>query len=826
MFKHYLTTALRHLARHKTTTVINVLCLALGLICFAVAYGIVEYYRNADLYHEKADRTYVVTQRSQVIDASTSVATLPFSGWSVAPHLKSDYPELEIVARAVMSQEVAVATEGAKTYVLASFADPEYLDVFDLPFVAGDRRTALRSPRSAVIKEDLARQLFGTSNAMGKELLLNNLETVRITGIVRAPKQPTHIAAKFAGKVVDFSLLVSMDTGAALVAANSPDTAFTANRSFNEIAFTYVVFRQNSAFTPEQLRADLPRFTERHVPPTFGHVTFGLRPVSEILDVLADIVMRSHLTGFSNHTMVLILGAMALAAACLNYANLASAQATTRLKELALRRVVGASHRQIVAQALFEAALVIVGAAALALALLPGIVKALHDSTALDIGSQLYFSRSFWIWTIASLVTVTLLACSYPAVVATRIRPAHALQHSRAPTSKRRALYCLVVAQFAIASFLFVATSVMHSQNERMHPARTYDDDPIVVISNNTQQAGVDSQLLQTELRNNGSIKQVSAIDTTPGEIVNYHRGRMLSSANLNSTHWANISLRIDHYFFKTMGIPLLAGREFDLANSADLATPSNTSNVVIDRALAAEYGWPNPGDAVGKQIYMASNLTKNTVGIPRTVIGVVDNALLVPMVMDGSTSTVYSLDPRRATILVVRLSRSDVAGGLRAIESVWNSLAPNIPLKQQFFDEQFEVSFKMMTGMLSVFRALALMSILVGALGLLGIATHTVNQRRFEIGIRRTLGASVQQVLFMLLKDFAMPIVLANIIAWPLAFVVAKAYASFFADKATLTIMPFIASLLLGLVIAWLAVLRQATSAARMNPASVLRHE
>jgi putative ABC transport system permease protein len=299
-----------------------------------------------------------------------------------------------------------------------------------------------------------------------------------------------------------------------------------------------------------------------------------------------------------------------------------------------------------------------------------------------------------------------------------------------------------------------------------------------------------------------------------------------MMAAEPSSRRWIISTPTVDYDFFDTMEIRVLAGRAFDRNNATDIATAYGIGNAVIDRALAAEYGWTNPQDAIGKKIYLPSNATKNAVGLPRTVVGVVDNEMLVPIALVGSAATLYSLAPARVSALMVRISKSDVAGGINAIDNVWNQLAPNIPLKRKFLDEQFDEAYARFQGITIMFPVLAIVAMLVGTMGLVGIATHAMAQRKFEIGVRRTLGASTRRVLVMLLTDFGKPVIIANLISWPFAFLVAKVFSSFFTEKAPLTIVPFAATMLLGLVIAWLAVLRQATKAARMNPAAVLRYE
>lgn len=829
MFKHYLASALRHLVRHKTTTIINVICLSFGLTCFAVAYGLTQYYSHGDLYHEKADRTFVLTQRNEFADASTVIESMPISGWGLAQILKTEYPEIEIVARALRSEETVVAAADQNAFKYVSYADPEFLEVFDLPFIAGDKRAALRTPRSAVITADLANQLFRDTNVLGKALLLSNRETVTITGVIGTPRQPSHISTRNngVGAALGFQLLVSMDTRDALLQATTPTPAqVTKNRFFEGIAFTYLVFPEKNSSSIERVRADLSRFSESHVPKEFGRATFGLRPASEIWSALGDFMVKSEKTGITNSFLTLTLGSLVLLVSCLNYANLASAQAMTRLKETALQRVMGAGYWQILLQSFAEALLLVVAAALISMAMLPIMFEALRVGMGFDIGSVLYSAPSFWIGIAAVLITVALLASSYPAWIASRIRPAHALQSGRLPITRRRAMNTLVVFQFFAASFLFVATSVMNSQNEmiRRAPVGTQDDQ-IVAIDNNVKATAIDIGVLQDELRRHPAIASVSATDSAAGTM-----SRPLwivrASADAAARSWIVTAPMVDYDFFATMGIKLLAGRDFKRNEASDQAIGYGATNVIIDRAMANEYGWSNPQDAIGKSIYFPSSALKGSTGFAINVIGVAENEGLYPIGLMGGSSTVYRLKSNEVSSVLVRISQEHLVDGVSAIDSTWKKLAPNVPMRRAFLNERFDAVYKQVSTMTAMFRILAYFSMFIGAMGLVLIATYAMAQRKFEIGVRRTLGASARQVLLMLLKDFSKPILIANLFAWPFAFVIAKAYSSAFAQKVAITPTPFVAGLALALAIAWLAILRQATSAARMSPSTVLRHD
>lgn len=822
MFKHYVLTALRHFAKAKAITSINILCLTFGLASFMLAITLVAVMEKPDQHHANAHRTYVVTQRSEFTDAVT--LTLPMSGVGIGPLLDADYPQLDYVVRATRSTEVALSSGDVKGFAHTVYADPEFLEVFDFDFLAGDARKALSAPRSAVINDELALRLFGTLDVIGKPLLLNNRETVHITGVMKPPRQPSHMTANTASVALQiFNLLVSIDASSAARPPANPTPDAIRQRMLGFNTFTFVVFKEPTAADIARLRDDLPAFVQRQIPPELRKVALDIRPLGELSSVGMDFATRREQTGITMNGVVLGLGVLVLVVACLNYANLASAQAMTHLKETALRRVVGASYRQIVTQTFLEALCLVLLASTFAAALMPLLGLLLESRMGFKIDAFVHGMPSFWITVALTTLGVAALASSYPALVAARIRPAHALQSGRTPVFKIRALRILVVCQFATASFLFVATRIMDAHSDQLLRVTLPTDDPVVVIANDTREIGLDRRLLQDTLARQPGIGGASAIDVTPGKM--FGASTIVSAhADSGAKRTMFIAPTVDYDFFAALRIPVIAGRVFERDRPSDMTAGDQLGNVVVDRAFALELGW-TPHDAVGKQIYVAQSGAKDAIGRPRTIVGVVENHTLYPAKF-GSAATVYSLDPERVTAVLVRISRADVPGGLRAIDSVWNELVPNVPLKRQFIDEEFAASYRQMSAMSDIVSFLAGFAIVIAAMGLVGIATHAIGQRTHEIGVRKTVGASTKRILVMLLKDFSKPILIGTIIAWPLAFAFAALFDAMYVRKPPVSIAPYLGSLGLCLAVSWLAVLRRAWSAAQLPPAAVLRHE
>jgi putative ABC transport system permease protein len=292
---------------------------------------------------------------------------------------------------------------------------------------------------------------------------------------------------------------------------------------------------------------------------------------------------------------------------------------------------------------------------------------------------------------------------------------------------------------------------------------------------------------------------------------------------------WTVCNNDVQRDYLSTLDIPMIAGRAFDPARAADNAIYHDKkivegTSVIIDRALAQQSGW-TPNDAVGKALYLWMPGADYTTGRAVRVIGVVENKPLRLLGL-GATSNMFLQRLDVATLPIIRIASTDVQAGLREIDAVWNKLAPNAAIKRRFANEVLNASMRSFMAVTQAFQFVATLALVIAVLGLIGMSLHIIGRRTHEIGVRKTMGASVRQILALLLKDFSKPVLIANLIAWPFAFVVMSVYLNIFVTRTALSIAPFIASLLLTLFIAWIAVLIQALRAARMNPATVLRHE
>jgi len=823
MLKHYLTSALRHFARHKTTTTINLICLALGLVCFLAVHSVVTAFNNSDRQFADADRIYAITQKYIAPGSNMNIPTVPLTAWPAAEYLKTDIPELEAVARLNTGGEAPVSVGANKTFAKLTFADPSFFDIFDWPFLAGDAKNALRDTRSVVLTEATAIRLFGSpAKALGQSLLLHGATSLSVTGVIAPLRGLSHMSEVV--PLASFDILAPME-----LLVSSTSGAWMRNNWNSPVGFTYVRLPADGSFTFEALKSRLATFDRRYVPAYEWQAKFGAVPLPQVFIANFNSLVGTDKTGMSVGTVLYILGALVLFVSILNYANLATAQATARAKEIGLRRVVGAGRLELAAQYIGEATLLTLAAALVAQVLVTVVATPLLSTgdSAISFAVTNFVSQLPLV--LAVVLGVGFLAGAYPAFVLSRIAVAEALRSGRVRTGPRFVPSLLVAIQFSATSFLIIAILVMSVQHKSMQQnVLSKEGDPLVVISNDLSITRIAFDTIRSELLAQPHIRGVTASRQAPWEVA----GSLVSvsvSPDSAARRWTVCNNDVQRDYLKTMDIPLIAGRAFDPARASDNAVYRDKqivegTSVIIDRALAEQSGW-TPNEAIGKSLHLWRPGATYTTGPAVRVIGVVENKPLRLLGL-GATSNLFLQQLDAANLPIIRIDSNDVAAGLREIDAVWTKLAPNVAIKRRFASEVLNNSLAAFKAVTKAFQMIALLASSIAVLGLIGMSLHIIRRRTHEIGVRKTMGASVQQILTLLLKDFSKPVLIANLVAWPFAFVTMTIYLNIFVTRTALSLTPFIASMLLTLLIAWLAVLIQASRAARMNPATVLRHE
>jgi len=819
MFKHYLFAALSHFRRHKTITIINLLCLMLGLAAFVGTHWVVMVMDSADRYLPNANRIYAITQSVTFVGGITS-GSQPITVWQAAKYLRDDFPQLQTIARSSVPENIPVTVRDAKTSLSGRYTDAEFFDIFPMSFVAGNAKDALRQPHSVVLTADAAEKLFsGPQAALGQRLLISGTDEVTVRGVVNNVRRPSHMQS---GSQFGFDMLVSMD-----IYEQAP-TKQAARASWLTISMvTYALLPSDGSLTAQQLTQDLKSFAERHIPVEQCNCSFGAMPLNAIPMTYANGVVGTHRTGVTASFLMYVLGALVLFVTCTNYANLATAQSAARAKEIGMRRVVGASRSQVAMQFLFEAAL-LVSIAMLAIIILigSGLAASKSPETAFVL-QRVASSAKTWIGAILLLILTTLAAGAYPAFFLSKIKPIAAVQAGRSKSTPRKISRLLVGVQFTLASFLLIAVMVMVAQTAAMKRSATGGDvASLIVIENDLRSAQVNMESLRTELLTQPHIKSVTGFGTQPwGAIIG--QLRINSSSDDSSPPRLALPNIVGFDFFQTLDMKLLAGRAFDRSHTGDISKwkDSSTATVLIDLAMAEQQGWQDPQQAIGKTLFLRGGLSPDIKPRPLQVIGVVDGKMLGIMTV-GATSNVYFLDPTTARYPIIKISTDDVKTALHEVDTVWSKLAPNVAIVREYPEDIVNKTYKIIGGVATAISAFSLLACIGALVGLIGISMHIISRRTHEIGVRKTLGASTRSIFALLMRDFARPVVISNLIAWPLAFLAMRAYLNLFAERSALSVKPFLLSLIVSVLVAWLVVATQTLRAARVKPADVLRYE
>ncbi|HUL83142.1 MAG TPA: FtsX-like permease family protein [Gammaproteobacteria bacterium] len=856
MFGHYVAVALRNIRTSPFTSAVNVLTLAVGLVCFVTAYAAGTFWSSAEQHFRNVDDIHVLTLSIKSRDTGSGsaprqqVRNATYAPDVAAEALKSDFPSIAKIARAVTIDRKTMVANGSNAVRLYGVAvDPEFLDIFDLPFIAGDSHSALSLPRSVVLTRDAATRLFGADTPIGKTLVIGNAVDATVTGVIDAIPEPSQFG-RSANAQLPFELLASRDVYDAI--STGP---FGLPRGAGSLppgmgwfligTVVYVYLPPEGGLSAQELSRQLGDFAARHVPAQMmlgQEYNFGLLPVREMLGGNARDFFS---TGLSFAAVLLVLGGLVLGVACVNYANLATARAARRVREIGVRKALGAAPSQIAMQSLFEAAALTIAALVVALAVFALARPLVKDLLGAELGAVFFSRLDVWPALGALVLVVTLAAGAYPAFVLSRVRPVSAIAAAQARLGSPLFSTLLVGAQFAIASFLLIALTVITLQNNEMRrTALSGITDPLVVIENPASQTKVASATLRERLSAVPQVRAVTEVLGAPWEF--FLIFEVASSPDPMAPKHSSSVQQVGFDFFDVFSVPLLAGRVFDRGHAEDVpgtgpafgprppANPTGESpppqNVIVDRAFVAALGLGTPEEAVGKLVYRPAPPGAAAAAPPplppMRIIGVVENRAFSFFKTPTETAGVMYTLQADLGVTIARVAAADLDKGLAGIDAAWKQLAPNVALSRRFLDEIFDRAYANYVRINHLFGTLSVMAFAICIAGLFGMAVFIAGRRRREIGVRKTLGGTTTQMIALLLAGFSRPVLIANVIAWPAGYFAARKYLSQFAQSIPITPWPFLLSVAITIAIAWLAVVGQTLRAARTTPAEVLRNE
>ena len=796
MIGNQIAIALRHMSRQRGYTAINVLGLAVGLVCAILIFLYVRYELSYDRYHEKADRIYRVTLN----DSARSPREL-------GPLLQADYPEIQYFARMLPTLGTWIMKHEDRIFYEKNvyWANKELFDVFTFPLVRGDPDHALEAPYSVVISEDTARKYFGDENPMGKTFVADNgYLLLTVTGVMENIPENSHFHADF---------VLSLATGYEKFGWRVPPELW-----YNTLFYTYIVLPEGhpSAETEQKL----PGFVEKHIDASFledlGRFELTLQPVT-------DIHLYSHLedeaganTDIAYVYILSAIGLFILVIASVNYVNLSTAQFAHRAREIGMRKVLGASRGQLIRQYLGESVLMTALALLIALAAVYFVAPYFDGLLGQPVTSVHAMHPLWWFAVPAAAILVGLLSGVYPALVFSSMRAVPGLGegglHQPGGAWSRK---ILVITQFVISIALIIGTGILFSQLNFIQDRNLgFEKDQVIVIPT-VEDVAVNYQPWKDALRQHTGVDGVSQAITLPGLFGTVGRsstGTIQRVEDPDHVRHGVQGFQASVDFVETMGMELLAGRTHRGAYRND----TERENIVINEAALRVLGWERPEEAIGRQVRFASGYTQTVVGVVRDFHFRTMHLEIEPLVIFHGTGL----------HLVVRVQPEDITGTLGFIEGTWSEFFPDFPFAFTFLDEDIDRLYRNEMRIGYFFGVFALVALILTCLGLFALVSFTVERRMREIGIRKALGASVRRLLAMLSGEFVALALAANVFAWPAAWLIMSRWLENYAYRIEVGWGIFFASGGVALAITLVTIGYHVTRTAYTSPSEVLRSE
>ena len=783
MLGNYLKVAVRHLLRHRLYSLINIAGLAVGMAACILILLLVRDELSYDRHHEKADQIYRVLQGRS---ARTS--------YPPGAILRDAVPEVVEMVRLCKWGRLVSYSEKRFEEQDFIYADPNVFAVFTFPLLKGDPQTALAEPFSIVITEEMARKYFGDEDPVGKVLRTDNKHDYTVTGVLEKMPRASHFTFDFLATFV----------GAEKVFYENMLTHWGVSNFY-----TYLVLHESSSIPAleEKMSALIaPVIEEKHPELTPPHLV--LQPLLDThlhsANLWGDIEVQGNITWVYVFSAI---AAVILLIACINFTNLSTARSVERMREVGMRKVVGACRRHLVGQFMGESVFLTFIALLIGLALVELFLPFFNTLVDKKLGLFAGESRGVLWGLVGIALCVGIAAGSYPALYLSAFRPVEVLEgkvrSGRGGLLFRRGL---VLLQFAISIALIAGTGVVYRQMEFMrHKDLGFDKEHVAVV----EMSGGDIELFKAEVAQHPGIVSLAGASDVPPD--SYFRSApIIPEGASERTKWARLIV-VDYDLIETLGLALVAGRAFSSAFGTD-----EEEGLILTEAAVAALGWESPEAALGKRCQIDGE---------RTVVGVLKDfhfeSLHAPV-----SPMAFEVRPSSTWLLVVRMRGDRIPETLDFLKGKWAAQFPDWPFDYWFVDQSFDRAYRAEERTGRVAGGAALLTIFVACLGLFGLASFTAEQRTKEIGIRKVLGASVPGIVALLSKEVSWLVIGANAVAWPVAYLAMDRWLQEFAYRIDPGVEIFALGGLLALAIAWLTVGWQAVRAALTNPVEALRYE
>ena len=816
MFKNYLKIAWRNIKRYKSYSFINITGLAIGMaVCILILF-FVQDELSFDTHHEHKDRIYRLERQFYAADGSVRHGFCTLAP-SFVPLLESDFPEMEHVVRMLGSGNTMVSI-GDNNFIEERFyfAEQDIFEVFTIPLIHGDPQTALKESGGLVLSESMVRKYFGDEDPMGKQMRIDRENLFQVTGVMKDVPKSSHLHFDFLGSFITLKGRYWYH--------GSDDDYFFGTRNFTDNV-TIVYMRLSESVDPNEIAARIPRFIDRHLGTRTdddGNIIHASQGTNINLRKVSDIHLYSHTNNelepnsdIRYVTLFTLIAVFILIIACINFMNLSTARAAKRAREVGLRKVVGANRMLLTSQFLGESMLVAILAMALALVLVALLLPYFSAFSGHDLNFGLLINPLGLLILVVVFLIAGLAAGLYPAVYISAFKPATILRGELTRGTKGAILRkVMVVFQFAISAVLIVSVGVVFKQMHYLQNANLgFDRENIVLIPADSA-IRENWQEVKQALLSSPDILAATVSKRAPSGRLHDAPGfrTEVNGEVVNSPSMPHN--RVGHDFFKTYGMEIVAGRDFSIEYPTDV-----DEAFIINETAVRLLGWKSPEDALGAPMStFAPNLRGRIIGVVADFNYESMHHEIIPMITYVRIAA--------ANTVSLRIASGKIQKFMPHVQEVWDRFNPGYPVSYTFLDDRLNELYRNEARMMQMFSYFSILAILIACLGLFGLASFTAEQRTKEIGVRKVLGASLLNIVVLLSREFIKWVLVANIIAWPVAYFAMNKWLQNFAYKVHIGWIVFVLTAVLTFVIALLTVSYQSVKAAMADPVHALRYE
>ena len=818
MVKNYIKIALRNLRKQKLYSLINIFGLTLGITCCIVIYLFIEDEYSYDRFHENAENIYRVEQlrydklKSEIEPAPFYDAKLPEgmskSPWlplPLGPAIADLLPEIEHYIR--LDESNFIIRNGERSFEQdILLVDPAFFEVFTFPLIKGSAQSVLSDPGNVVLTPETARKFFGSEDPMGKTLIAtihNEEKLFTVTGVAETPPSNSSIP---------FTMVAHIE--------NKPFYEFNIERwtSFNTPLFVELI----PGADIKEFEAKLNDFAEERYAESWQgrRDRLGLPGDATVAEFIISPITGIHLDAsaewinVSNPLYSYILGAIAiliLIIACINYIALALARSSGRAKEVGIRKASGAQRTQIALQFWGETQLLTFLAMVAGVCLAELVLPLFNDLAGKTLSIN-YLDDAAFLGVLLGITFITgLIAGSYPALVLSRFQPVKVLKGLNTFQFKPRLTKALLVVQYGLSIFLIISSITMFKQLDYVSSKELgYNEEQVIFVPTHTGWNEEGTKLME---RYRDVLKAIPGVNNVSGMAPALTTGSNVYAFGVDGEEKRSFIYYADEQLVNTLGIELLSGRNFSEDRPSDV-----TGSIIVNESLVESMGWENP---IGQLLPWKGEDN------PSTVIGVVKDFHFLSLESEIEPM-LFHMDPEQGGVaeIAVKIEQGMIAQTLPEMEAAWAEVAPYTPFNYWFLDDAVERQYEQYRQWLDIMGISTLMAILIACLGLFGLAGLTAVNKTKEIGIRKVLGAGINQIILLLNKDIVKLILISLVFAAPVSWYIMEQWLSDFAYRIDIGVGVMVLSAVSALVIALLTVSYHSIKAATVNPVESLRSE